>query len=63
MTTPVIGALLQKCDIQVVYFLHLYGVRAVHDLVSQENRITNLEKIMAANPDWDWDYWKAQVEE
>jgi hypothetical protein len=30
-------------------------------LVSQKDRIIDLEKLMAANPDWDWDYWVAQV--
>ena len=62
MKTPEIVASLHKCEIQAVYFLHLYGIRAVHDLVSQKNRTVDLERLMAAHPDWDWDYWKAQVE-
>jgi len=29
---------------------------------NEKNRADNkLEKIMEDNPDWDWDYWKAQV--
>jgi len=62
MITHLFGSGPRKSEIQAVYFLHLYGIRAVHDLVSQKNRTTDLEKLMAANPDWDWDYWKAQVE-
>jgi hypothetical protein len=29
---------------------------------NEKNRADNkLEKMMKDNPDWDWDYWKAQV--
>ena len=31
-------------------------------MVNEKSRNADLKKLMAANPDWDWDYWKAQTE-
>ena len=31
-------------------------------MVSQTNKVIDLERLIAANPDWDWDYWVAQIE-
>ena len=30
-------------------------------MVSQKDRDVDLETLRAAYPDWDWDYWMAQI--
>ena len=48
----------------MVYFLHrLYGSRAFYSMANGKGRNnTKIDRIMSENPDWDWDYWVAQLE-
>jgi hypothetical protein len=47
----------------VVDFPPLYASRCgeIYRMVNEKNRDTNLKKLMKDNPDWDWDYWVAQI--
>ena len=31
-------------------------------MASEKDRSDGLAKLIAAHPDWDWDYWMAQTE-
>ena len=38
-----------------------YGCREIHGMANEKNRNDTLTVLMQKYPDWDWDYWMAQI--
>ena len=45
--------------VSVVFSPH--GCWEVYILDNEKTRNDSLESLMSKHPDWDWDYWMAQV--
>jgi len=46
----------------VIFTPRFHGCREVYQMANEKDRHDiRLEKLMEKHPDWDWEYWKAQV--